>query len=318
MTIRTTGHSRARLCALAGALAACACLAANSEPPATDAPARVTTRPTPESPRWLCVAVDSLAVRVRPDQNSVLTTRLGRDAVLVAVEREGGFYRVLPPEGTFVYVSAAHVDRGGALREGVVKVQSGSLRVRAGSTTTRIDPAASDVIARLDPGARVEIIGEDADWLRIVPPVDVHFYVAADFVDEISPAQAVALAPEAVAAARQRLGLSSEPSTPAGPVMRTYFGILAGAPPLEPEGVGRSYVLLSPLSGQVEAYVQADPSYADSLASQVGHLVAVRGRWRTDLARRAAWLVDVRALSPAVERPRPGTLRPPAATRPAP
>jgi len=303
---------------LAGSLAACACLAANPEPPAADAPARIATRPAAESLRWLRVAVDGLAVRVRADQNSVPATRLGRDAVLAAVEREGGFYRVVPPEGTFVYVSAAHVERSGELREGVVKVQSGSLRVRAGSTMTRIDPATSDVITRLDPGARIEILGEDGEWLRIVPPDDVYFYVAADFVDEINPAQAGALAPEAVAAAGRRPGLSSESAAPRGPLMRTVVGILALAPPLEPEGVGRSYVLLSALNGQVEAYLQADPTHSHVLASQVGHLVAVRGRWRTDLARRAAWLVDVRALTPAVEGPRPGAPRSPAATRPAP
>ena len=134
---------------------------------------------------WLRVSANRVNIRSRPDVNSLAVARVGRDAVLRWIDAEFGWYRVLPPEGTFSYVSAEYVDRRGEA-EGVVSTRSGALRVRMGSLLRDVDPAQSEVPARLARGTRVTIVGEQGGWLKITPPEGVYMYVSGDHVDRIS------------------------------------------------------------------------------------------------------------------------------------
>jgi hypothetical protein len=110
--------------------------------------------------------------------------RLERDAVLRAVGSQFGWYKVVPPEGAFSYVSAAHVARQGET-EGIVSVTSGALRVRVGSLIQDVDPAAADVQILLERGATVRILGAAGDWLKIAPPVGVYAYAAEAYVTRV-------------------------------------------------------------------------------------------------------------------------------------
>jgi hypothetical protein len=151
------------------------------------------------------VTAERVEIRSRADVNSVAVTRVERDAVLRAVERDAyGWYRIEPPAGVFSYVSAEHVERGSAT-EGVVTVRSGSLRVRVGSILRDLDPMQSEVQMLLPRGAAVRIVGEQGEWLKIAPPDGVFVYVHQDAVTPIS----------ADVAERLRGTPASEPRAPA-------------------------------------------------------------------------------------------------------
>lgn len=145
----------------------------------------VTSRPE-RTEVWLRVTAEQVQVRSRPDANSVAVTRAEPGDVLRAVDQDPyGWYRILPPEGVFSYVSAEHVDRRGPT-EGIVSVRTGTLRVRVGSTLRDLDPLHSEVQMLLEGGTAVQIVGEQGGWLMIKPPKGVFAYVSGEHVERIS------------------------------------------------------------------------------------------------------------------------------------
>jgi len=138
----------------------------------------------PES-YYLRVTVDRLNLRSRPDQNSVAVAQVERDAVLRGSGFEFGWHRVVPPDGVFSYVSAQYIRPTGP-DEGVVAVESGKLRVRVGSRLTDLDPLRSEVQTLLAPGARVQIVGRQGDWYKIVPPEGVCLFASDEHVERVS------------------------------------------------------------------------------------------------------------------------------------
>jgi hypothetical protein len=129
----------------------------------------------------------------------MIAARLQRDTALRAVGSENGFYKVVAPEGVFCLVKAEYIREESAGR-GVVMVSSSSgLRIRAGSSVMSVDPLSSDVMALVPDGTAVTILGREGDWLRIAPPVDVYYYVAADYAQPIG-ADVAASMPSALVA----------------------------------------------------------------------------------------------------------------------
>ncbi|MEW6250676.1 MAG: SH3 domain-containing protein [Planctomycetota bacterium] len=160
--------------------AAPAATAPSAAAPATQA----TSRGARET--WLRVTKDDVNIRARPDTASVVVARAVRGALLHARGCDDyGWYRIEPPEGVFSYVSKEHVRRSG-VAEGVVEIRSGTLRVRVGSTVRELDPVQSEVQALLERGARVQIVGEQGEWLKIAPPAGVHVYISGDVVETLS------------------------------------------------------------------------------------------------------------------------------------
>jgi hypothetical protein len=152
-------------------------------------------------PYWLRVSADQVNLRSRADRNSLPVARLDRGQVLQAVGSEYGWHRIFPPEGVFSFVSARYVDQLSET-EGIVSVSSGGLRVRVGSELNEVDPLRTEVQALLPRGAKVHIIGRRDEWLKIVPPEGVFFYVADECVERISPETAASLQPTATRPAR--------------------------------------------------------------------------------------------------------------------
>lgn len=188
-------------------VSAVAPLAALAQPAPTTAPS--TPAGESASPPWLRVLADSVNLRSRPDANSIIVMRVERDAVLKAGGRDAyGWYPVEPPAGAFSYVGAAYVDRRGPT-EGVVSVREGTLRVRVGSRVHDLDPWQSEVQARLEAGARVRIVGEQGDWLKIEPPPGVRLYVSAEHVAPIDD--------ETAARLRAAESATSRPAEQGGP-----------------------------------------------------------------------------------------------------
>ncbi len=129
----------------------------------------------------LRVLGDNVNIRSRADLNSMIVCQVGRDAVLTAVGRENGWYRIVPPPNAFSYVSGEYIRRVSP-ELGVVAITDGTLRVRVGSTLTDSDPMTHEMQTRLNNGAEVRIVGEFGTWLRIVPPPDVFCYISEDLV----------------------------------------------------------------------------------------------------------------------------------------
>ena len=178
----TRYRTLAGLCWALGALGAVS--GAQSElRPASTLPTQPATRPQNEE-YWLRVTAETLNLRSRPDTNSVPVIRLERDAVLRAVGSQFGWHKVVPPEGVFSYVSAAHVARQGET-EGIVSVTSGALRVRVGSLIQDVDPAGADVQTVLERGTSVRILGAAGEWLKIAPPAGVYAYAADAYVTRV-------------------------------------------------------------------------------------------------------------------------------------
>jgi len=151
------------------------------------------TRPTTNG-YWLRVTAETVNLRSRPDMNSIPLARIRQGTLLRAVGSEFGWHKVIPPEGTLCYVAAAYVERRSAT-EGIVAVASGTLRVRVGSLVQTVDPATSDVLTTLSPGARVTILGIEGSWLRIAPPPDVFAWIhdsAVTIVDAQTAARLLA------------------------------------------------------------------------------------------------------------------------------
>lgn len=170
-------------------------------------------------PIWLRATADRVNIRSRADANSIVMAQVDRDTALRADRIEFGWYRILPPDGVICYVAAEYVDAGSG-NVGTVKIAEGTLRVRAGSSVRDINPVNSDVLARLNAGMQVQILGREGDWLRIAPPADVRLFISDKFVERIGDDQAVLLRKSVRDAAPAPMAVrpTTGPSTPSATV----------------------------------------------------------------------------------------------------
>lgn len=169
--------------------------------------------PGPESAPsayWLRVTADQLNVRSRPDTNSIVVAQVPRDAVLQSVGQEFGWHQVMLPDGCFSYVSSTYIERHDDA-EGIVKVQQGRLRVRVGSLLRDLNPADAEVQAFLESGARVRILDQQGEWLKIVPPPGVYGYVSGQHALPISDDLAAHLKGLAGTASRPAVESADQP-----------------------------------------------------------------------------------------------------------
>jgi hypothetical protein len=168
--------------------------------------------------QWVRITADEANLHSRPDANSVPVVRVPRGTLLQSTGTEFGWYRLVPPPDAFDYVSAKFVARQSD-GSGLVSVQSGNLRVRAGSRIVPVRPEESDVLTLLPDGARVRIVGEDGDWLRIVPPPGVFVYVAKQQAELLRDDQARSGGIEQSASPAPTAG-SAAPTASSGPASR--------------------------------------------------------------------------------------------------
>lgn len=145
--------------------------------PAAKSVAAATSRPFGE--RLIRITAEGVNLRSRPDKNSTVIAKVDSGDVLKADGEQFGWLAVVPPDGVFSFVSAEHIEPNGD--KGRVKISSGTLRVRVGSTVATLDPGNSDVQTRLQNGATVTIIERAGDWYKIKPPPDVRLWVATEF-----------------------------------------------------------------------------------------------------------------------------------------
>ncbi len=294
-------------------------------------PGPVASRPSPQR-YFLRVTADHVNLRTRADGNAMIVGQVDRDTVLEGRGIEFGWHRVVPPPGVFSLVSAQYVERSGPDR-GVVRLRSGNLRVRAGSTVFAYDPLNCPVQKLLPDGAEVHIVGEQDGWLRITPPEGVFVYITDRYVQRISADEAARLRDRTAAAAtrpatpittRPRPAAASRPATqpavaatgpatapasrpalvtrPVEPTEPPQFrpfdatGELEAAFELPLGEFGLRYKLVAPFTRRVRAYIEIPPELKIDAPSLVGRYVGVRGEKVQPLTE-TLWLIRVRELT---------------------
>src|SRR3954470_1384414 len=130
--------------------------------------------------------INSSAVFIRsgPSDNDYATLKLDKGAEVTVVGIRFEWLKIVPPEGSFCYVAKAYVNRAG---NGTIGQVSSTLNVRVGSS---LNPLKTKVAAKLEPGERVEITGEQDEYFKIKTPQNVYIYINKQFVDPVRPLKA--------------------------------------------------------------------------------------------------------------------------------
>lgn len=123
------------------------------------------------------ITADNVYVRSGPREGDYATLKLDRGAAVTVVGIKFDWLKILPPEGSFSYVSKAFVQQYGDGTRG--RVTKNDLSVRAGSSLNALK---SQVQTKLMEGDEVEIIGEKDEYFKINPPPGAYLYVRKDFV----------------------------------------------------------------------------------------------------------------------------------------
>src|SRR4051812_28742496 len=125
--------------------------------------------------------VNSNAVYVRcgPAESYYPTLKLDKGARVTVVGMKLDWLKIVPPEGSFCYISKAFVDRTGDGTSG--KVNKDSVNVRAGSALNSLKVVP---LTQLSVGMEVKILGEQDEYFKIAPPEGKAFvYINKQFVD---------------------------------------------------------------------------------------------------------------------------------------
>lgn len=140
--------------------------------------------------------VNSNAVYIRcgPAESYYPTMKLDKGARVTVVGMKLDWLKIVPPDGSFCYISKAFVDRNGDGSAG--KVNKDAVNVRAGSTlnTLKVVP-----LCQLSIGMDVKILGEQDEYYKITPPEGKAFvYVNKQFVMPDPEAKPEPIAPKPV------------------------------------------------------------------------------------------------------------------------
>jgi hypothetical protein len=105
---------------------------------------------------------------------------LDKGDLVVIVGREGRWVKVRVPGGFPCFVHSELVNRrsGG---DGVVRTDRVLLRATAGKELLPLETVLSE-------GDRLVVLGEEGEWLKVLPPERAHLYVFEELVQELGPA----------------------------------------------------------------------------------------------------------------------------------
>lgn len=123
------------------------------------------------------INANAVYVRSGPSDNDYPVMKLDKSAAVTVVGLKYEWLKIVPPDGSFCYVSKAYVDRHG---DGSVGKVTNTLYVRVGS---QLNGMKAKVATKLEPGSPVQIIGEQDEYFKIKPPEGVFFYINKQYVD---------------------------------------------------------------------------------------------------------------------------------------
>jgi uncharacterized protein YgiM (DUF1202 family) len=126
------------------------------------------------------INANSVYIRSGPGDNFYPTMKLDKGASVKVVGIRFDWLKIFPPEGSFCYVAKAYVEKRGDGSVG--RVTKGELRVRAGST---LNAMKTSVQMQLNENDDVQIIDEQDEYFKILPPAGAYLYVKKNFVNPV-------------------------------------------------------------------------------------------------------------------------------------
>ncbi len=125
------------------------------------------------------VTGDNVNVRSGPDINYYSTIRLMKGNVVDVAGQEYGWYKIVPPAGSFSWVSKSCVEKIDD-KKGIISKDR--VAIRAGSKFTS-KKTAIQMIAKK--GLEIEILGQDGQYYKITPPEGAYLWISVDYVKPI-------------------------------------------------------------------------------------------------------------------------------------
>jgi hypothetical protein len=119
-------------------------------------------------------------VRSGPSDSYYPTIKLDQGTQVTVVGIKYDWLKILPPAGSFCYVSKLYVERRGDGSVG--RVVKADVNVRAGGD---LSPLKTTVQTRLSLGDEVKILGEQDEYFKIAPPAGAFLYVNKEFVEPV-------------------------------------------------------------------------------------------------------------------------------------
>jgi SH3-like domain-containing protein len=127
---------------------------------------------------------NAVYVRSGPDVNYYPVARLMRDNQVQVVGEEYGWFKIVPPSGSFSCVSKDFVEK----KEGNKGVVSGDrVAIRAGSSLNDKKTAIQFLASK---GMEVTILGEEEKYYKIAPPEGAYVWVSAQYI-KTAPAKQI-------------------------------------------------------------------------------------------------------------------------------
>src|SRR2546421_5145109 len=125
------------------------------------------------------ITTNAVYIRCGPADSYYPTMKLDKGARVTVVGIKLDWLKIVPPDGSFCYISKAFVDRNGDGTAG--KVNKDAVNVRAGSTLNGLKVVP---LCQLSVGMDVKIVGEQDEYYKITPPEGKAFvYVNKQFVE---------------------------------------------------------------------------------------------------------------------------------------
>jgi uncharacterized protein YgiM (DUF1202 family) len=154
----------------------------------------VQVQPEVENSRYQflgAVNTDNVYVRSGPGDAYYATMRLPVGTQVTVVGIKYDWLKIVPPPGSFCYVSKLFIERRGDGSVGAVT--RADINVRAGSDQNALK---TTVLGRLGSGDEVRILGEQDEYYKIAPPQGMYLYIDKQFVN---PVRSLGAAPSAPA-----------------------------------------------------------------------------------------------------------------------
>jgi hypothetical protein len=133
-----------------------------------------------EEPRAAEVTADDVRARTGPAMKHPVVARLAKGDLVIVLGEEGPWKKVRLPGGfaCFVHSSLVRRERPG---EAVVDADRVLLRPAAGQEQLPLETV-------LGKGDALDVLGEEGEWLRVIPPERTHLYVYAELLKDLGPA----------------------------------------------------------------------------------------------------------------------------------
>jgi len=140
---------------------------------------------------------DDVYVRSGPGTNYYHCSKLNKGDKVVVVGSKFSWSRIVPPEGSFSWISKQYVSVDSA-NPGIGVVTGDAVRVYAGSEAQK--PIHSEKVQnKLNKSDKVKIITreeEASDYYKIVPPAGAYLWVSTRYIEALGPVSETAMPAE--------------------------------------------------------------------------------------------------------------------------